>query len=573
MTESTNSKPSLADVQAALRTNTTIRPSKRRRIDNALNSVWRYTGQSLRDIPATMPALTQVMRGIEPAAHGVKRATIINMRNLVMHGMKQSGLVPELAHYREHHNPLSPSWSIFMSRVESQHEKITFWSFAHYLSDKKLAPSEVNDIHFQAWIKHLEDTSARANKHTLTRTTGRYWNDMRTRCPDLQLQEISTPPSRLRRLPHAIADFPQSFQDDLKRYRSWLTGEDIFADDARLRPVSESTAGNYLRKIHRAVSTLVDSGMPIRDVTGLNVLVELKTFKRIILALKEVDKSAQKNETFQTLVLLIQLAKSWLNVDKQHIDELLQSMKRAQVKKPRMEMTDKNTKLVTQFDDPATFMRLFNAPAALWKRAVSDTKLSDRTRLAKAQAAIGLAILPNMPLRLVNLTDLTFGDTIILRPNGTSSIIIPKEVTKSRRPIEFDVPEDVAAMLIEYYEDIAPAMLGRHPEKLFCRTDGVGKGFAQVRYLIQSYFKEYVGFHMNPHAFRHLCAKLILDNDPGAHTVVQELLGHKSVETSTAFYAGLSSRRAGRHHHALIMKTIEREAQAPVLRRRRRKWS
>ena len=556
-----------------LRTKTDLPTTKRRRIDNAINSVWRYTGHSLSDIPATMPALTKVISLIEPAAHGVKRATVTNMRNLVMHGMKHSGLVPELATYRNHRRPLSPSWSTFMSRADSHHVKITLWSFVHYLNDKEVAPADVNDRHFQSWIKNLSDTSARENQHILTRSTGRYWNDMRSRFSDLQLQEITPPASRLRRLPHAIAAFPQSFQDDLKRYHSWLIGEDIFADDARQRPVGENTAGNYLRRIHRLASTLVDGGMSIDQLTGLNVLVEAKTFKRIILALKEVDKSAQKTESFQTLLLLIQLAKCWFGFDEDRVDQLWNLMKKAKIEKPQPNMTDKNTKLVAQFDDPETLKRLLNAPAGIWKRVLRDKKLSDRTRLAKAQAAIGLAILPMMPLRLGNLTDLTFGDTIILRPNGTSSIIIPKEATKARRPIEFDVPPNVATMLIEYFNDIAPAVLGRRPEKLFCRTDGVGKSFAQVRYLIQTYFKEYVGFHMNPHAFRHLCAKLILDNDPGAHTLVQELLGHKSVETSTAFYAGLSSRRAGRHHHALIMQTIEREAVAPRARRSSKRWS
>jgi integrase len=566
MTTHHHSRPTLADVQATLRGIADVKPAKRRRIENAFTSVWRYTGVALRDIPATMPGLVKIMQTIEPAAHGIKRATITNMRNLVMHGMKHSGLVPELAHYGEHRKPLSPSWSVVMSRVASLHEKTTLWSFVHYLNDDDLAPSTVSNAQFDAFVKHLEATSARANQHTLTRATGRYWNELRVRYPDLKLQELTTPASRLRRHSNAISDFPHPFQDDLKIYRAWLVGDDIFDDNARDRTVSELTADMYVRRIHRVVSILVAGGLPIEKVTGLRVLVEPDMFKRIRTGLQAADKSAQLTETFQTLIQLTQIAKDWLRCDGEHVQRLVKERKK--IKKPVMVMTDKNKKLVAQFDDPETTKRLFKAPAEIWKRVKKDSKLSDRTRLAKAQAALGIGILTTMPLRLGNLTDLTFGKTIILRPGGTSSIIIPMEATKASRAIEFDIPDYLAVMLAEYFTDIAPAMLGCYPKQLFCRTDSVGKGFAQVRYLIQSYFKEYVGFHMNPHAFRHLCAKLILDNDPGAHTLVQELLGHKSVETSTAFYAGLSSRRAGRHHNALIQQTMEREDAAPGRRRK-----
>ena len=568
MTTDSKNRPTLADVHATLRSQAGMSVARRRRMENSFNSVWRYSGVALQDIPATMPELMKVLRTIEPAAHGVKRATITNMRNLVMNGMKQSGLVPELARYREIRKPLSPAWSVVMSRVASLHEKATMWAFVHYLNDNDLQPQVADATHFSAFVQHSEKTSGRANQHTLMRATGRYWNELRIRCPDLGLQEMATPPSRLRRLSTAMSDLPQSFQDDAKRYRAWLVGEDIFADKARLRPVSESTADNYLRRIHRVASTLVAAGVSADHLTAIDVLVEPEVFKRIADSMKAVDKSAQHSETFQTLVMLIQLAKAWLGCDKPHVEQLWTKMKNAGIKKPAATMTNKNTKLVAQFDDPNTLKRLVDAPSAIWKRVKHDAKLSDRTRLAKAQAALGIGILTVMPLRLANLTELAFGETIILRPRGTSSIIIPMEATKSHRELAFDIPDNLARMILEYYEHIAPEILGRSPEPLFCRTDGIGKGFAQVRYLIQAYFKEYVGFHMNPHAFRHFCAKMILDNDPGAHTLVQELLGHKSVETSTAFYAGLSSRRAGRHHAKLIEQTMEREDAAP---RRRRK--
>ena len=38
----------------------------------------------------------------------------------------------------------------------------------------------------------------------------------------------------------------------------------------------------------------------------------------------------------------------------------------------------------------------------------------------------------------------------------------------------------------------------------------------------------------------------MLDAAPGSFEIVKQLLGHKNIKTTTNFYAGIDSRRAGR---------------------------
>jgi integrase len=75
-----------------------------------------------------------------------------------------------------------------------------------------------------------------------------------------------------------------------------------------------------------------------------------------------------------------------------------------------------------------------------------------------------------------------------------------------------------------------------------------------------------VGVKITPHQFRHLGAKLALDANPGAYELVRQLLGHRSLKTTTRFYAGPDTRRAGRAHADLIRKLRE-----PNLERSRRR--
>jgi integrase len=65
---------------------------------------------------------------------------------------------------------------------------------------------------------------------------------------------------------------------------------------------------------------------------------------------------------------------------------------------------------------------------------------------------------------------------------------------------------------------------------------------------------KYVGVRLTPHQFRHLAAKIMLDHNPGAYELVRQLMGHKNMQTTTNFYAGIDTRRAGRAHCELLSR-------------------
>src|SRR5262249_8418673 len=95
-------------------------------------------------------------------------------------------------------------------------------------------------------------------------------------------------------------------------------------------------------------------------------------------------------------------------------------------------------------------------------------------------------------------------------------------------------------------------VIGRRPDRIFVNADGTPKSQAMVALLIKNTLRKRAGIELTPHQFRHLGAKTILDDQPGAFETVRQLLGHKNSQTTSWFYSGMRTRRAGLHHQRLI---------------------
>jgi len=72
------------------------------------------------------------------------------------------------------------------------------------------------------------------------------------------------------------------------------------------------------------------------------------------------------------------------------------------------------------------------------------------------------------------------------------------------------------------------------------------------------------GLEVHVHLFRHLAAKLFLDQNPGQYESVRRQLGHRSMETTLRAYAGMEAAAASRHFDATILKLRHRVSE-PVL--------
>src|SRR5262249_37191439 len=145
------------------------------------------------------------------------------------------------------------------------------------------------------------------------------------------------------------------------------------------------------------------------------------------------------------------------------------------------------------------------------------------------------------PVRMKNLAEVKF-DEHIRWPQGRGRpavILFNSEETKNKIPLEFDLPLNLSDRLHIYRNEITPTVTGKRPYHLFVTWQGKPRTQAAIALAIEKTVLKYVGVRLTPHQFRHLAAKLRLDESPGAYELVRELMGHKNMQTTTNFYAGI----------------------------------
>jgi integrase len=214
--------------------------------------------------------------------------------------------------------------------------------------------------------------------------------------------------------------------------------------------------------------------------------------------------------------------------------------------------------LLRKFDDPRLLDALLQLPDKLW-RAARQRLTTSRWPFIDLQTALAIDILLHVPMRMQNLASLTF-DTHLHWPQGRRKpalITIRGDETKNDAPLEFEIPTVLAERLQVYRNEIAPGVTGERPDAAFVTFTGKPRTQGALKVAIEKTILRHLGLKMTCHQFRHLAAKLILDENPGAFELVRQLLGHKNLKTTVNSYAGLNTRRAGRPHAELLTKLRE----------------
>lgn len=242
--------------------------------------------------------------------------------------------------------------------------------------------------------------------------------------------------------------------------------------------------------------------------------------------------------------------------------------------------------MLRAFQENSVMRRWFLAPEQLWAEAMKGKSRRGgptETEAALARTALVLRIIQRVcPLRRENLARLRCSGA---EPNihlpvgdGEGRLFLAAREMKNLRAVEVRIDPETVRMIKEFMRTFRPVALRR--EAIAKDNDHLFPGTAVERPEIggPSAFPDGYGYHtlgkfsstfakhlrrkcrlnVDMQVGRHIAAKVILDMDPSAMALVQEVLGHKRLETTRSFYAEVNKMVAQKRYLQLLDKATRR---------------
>jgi integrase/recombinase XerD len=194
---------------------------------------------------------------------------------------------------------------------------------------------------------------------------------------------------------------------------------------------------------------------------------------------------------------------------------------------------------------------------------MDEVRPSLGTKLVLADArryrdGLMIALTAFVPLRRKNLAAL---DMVrhFHSAEGTCTIVICKEETKTATPLEFEVPELLRPYLDEYCRIVRPR-LGFDPgcTSLWLSGNGGALSYAAIEGIFTRHSRQRLGFHVRPHDVRAAGGTTWGVYAPERIEVAQELLGHRDIRTTTAHYNRARGIQASRQYSNALARIRER---------------
>jgi len=419
-------------------------------------------------------------------------------------------------------------------------------------SHQGIGPDEIDDAAIEHIVTLVSQVNWGKDAPRFHRQVTALWNEAADAIPGWPQQRLRVPekPARERHL--SVKEFPDSFLADVECYLAWAEGSDPFASDAPSRPLKARTLKLRRHQLRIAASTLArELGGP-EGVASLADLVKPEHARRLLAAMIKARPDQKPTAFIRGVGLtLAAVAKNWVKCPEPDLDELLR-LKRKMGSTPTG-LTEKNRNLLRQLEDPGLREKLRALPSILRKKAQTGRMSPDR-RLQKMQTALAIALLTAVPMRLQNLVGLRL-DRQLQWPNGRTGplyVVLNDSETKNAEPLEFEVLGEAKALLHEYLDRFRIYAGAEESPWLFVQRGGAPVSDATLRDRINKAIKRELNIKMTPHQFRHLAASIVLDAHPGALGLVRDLLGHRSLKSTTNFYAGMRTLQAGREFDKIL---------------------
>ena len=522
--------------------------TRKRDLCSSIRRVVEGCNRSLR-MPADFTTIRNAFRKLKAGDLGVSPKTFSNIKSNLKFALRRYGAQVGRAGPKQ----LSPHWRLLRQNMGDDIAlQRGLCAFVRWCSWQGVEPEAVDDEVAARYHRYLVEESLNRHPNRTYQRTCVLWNRAVAKVPGWPARKLTVPSFR-DRVSLPLGDFPASFREDLAKYRRVMGGEDLLADNGPKEPLKSSTLDHHGKQLRRFASALAHAGVSIDSIASLACLVDPETCRRGLDWY--LDRLGERRPSlFELMNTLIVVARTYVGLPEPHLEQL--ETFRSKLRCRQRGMTDKNRDRLRQFLDrrnQARFLCLSDKLLALARKHANPIKAA-----LLVQTALMHDIEIAAPMRLGNLTRLNLDRHI--RPldagrAGAVHIVIPGEEVKNGQILEFELPPETSALFRLYLRDHRPRLLsGVDDGWLFPGQKGGHKHEVSVSGQLCKAVLRHAGIEINPHLYRHIAAFFYLQGHPGDYETVRRLLGHRSIETTIAFYADFESYSAVRHYNEHILR-------------------
>lgn len=555
----------LAQVRARLPVLPGLSKQKTADLRSALNAVGRAIGLPLDAIPSSPTILRARLEKISPAALGIGKQSWANTRSRLLKALDLAGVSVMAGRSMGF---IAPAWQELQGQIGDPFRRTALTRFFSFCTARGVHPKDVSPDTFDDFRKSVELESMRARHKQAYRNTCLAWNHARETVagwPDI----AAVVPSYRDWYALPWSTFPSSLKADIDAMVADATGADLVAMKARTR-IKPQSAQTRARNLHRLISGYVLRGGDPQSLESLAAVVQLDVVRQGLRFHLERAGGTPTPGMDGMIVSVLSVARQWVEVSDADLKELKRLRQSLDIKVH--EMAPETRALLRKFDDDATLAALLNAPGQVLRRHVGRNRLS-RSEAVTAQAALAVQILLDAPVRVHNLASIDLGRHVIRIGSGRQArthLHFPADEVKNARELELPLSPETVELLDFYLEFVRPQLV-RAPNSFLFPGEAAGhKGSGLLSCQIASFVHDRVGVRVTAHKFRHLIGYLYLKQHPGAHEVVRQLLGHKSIDTTIRYYASIEQDEAFRLYDTFLDGLRQDAAANPGPRRRRR---
>jgi integrase len=522
---------------------------KRQEMASAIRTVGRVLGVELGLIPLDVALLRRKLEAASPEGHGVSQRRWANVRSLFGQALALGRPLQPARRF----NPLSEGWQLLADRLPFG-RRTRLLPVLRQLSEWQIEPGQLRLSDLERYREELLADRLRAGAEKAWDGIVWAWNASRREIADWPTIELIR---ETKRETYVLPweRFPISFKQDVDAYLRERAQPDLSGTGTH-KPARPATLKTREYQLRAAASALVLTGVDANAIVSVAFLVSFSNYQQILRFYLDRNEGRSLAQAGHMAGFLKDVAIHWVKVDEETATKMRKVASNLAPKRPGM--TAKNRKKLSVFDQQEHVEAYLSLPGTIQDKVIKD-KRSSRVKAVLAQMAAAIALEQVSLIRRKNLASLCL-DQHVIRRGPKLFLAIDEHETKNGDPIDLELPEATANIVDWYLREYRPHLIKEPTDALFPGEGGKPKNPGTLATQIKKTIHRYTGLDLNIHVLRHAGGKIFLDQKPGQYEVVRRVLGHRSMATTTRYYAGAEQRAAGAH----FARVLEERRKSPA---------